>query len=38
MTAGHYDLRVTEIGKKRSTAMLHWDAAQRTYWVPAAKP
>lgn len=38
ITAGHYDLRVTEIGEKRSTAVLRWDAAQRAYWVPAAKP
>lgn len=38
MTAGHYDLRVTEIGKKGSTSVLRWDAAQRAYWVPVAKP
>jgi hypothetical protein len=34
MTAGHYDLRVKELGR-RGTAVLHWNAARSDYWVPA---
>lgn len=37
MTAGHYDLRVRELGTKHQ-ALLHWNAAAGVYWVPSGKP
>lgn len=37
MTAGHYDLRVKELGT-RNTAILHWRAATSAYWVPGGPP
>lgn len=33
MTAGHYDLRVSERGT-HNKAVLHWDKAAGVYWVP----
>lgn len=36
MTAGHYDLRVRELGAKHA-ALLHWNAAAGVYWVPGGK-
>lgn len=35
LTAGHYDLRVRELGTKREV-MLHWNAAAGVYWVPGS--
>lgn len=37
MTAGHYNLRVSERGA-HNKAMLHWNEAAGVYWVPGSGP
>ncbi|WP_164871811.1 SH3 domain-containing protein [Solirhodobacter olei] len=34
LVAGHYELRVAELGKQPRSAILRWNPARQVYWVP----